>query len=103
MNFFITQATDPSDLIGSFKLVKIVESDLSVTVKVVHVLAPVALAFRDGGDVTFRGFANASPDVAALVKTMLTGVRTLVTPDVVLKRHADFVPVLHPNKGFTTS
>ena len=103
MNFYITHETDPADLIGKFKMVKILEGDLTTTLKIVHILAPVALAFRDGGDVTFRGFANASPDVAALVKTMLTGVRTLVTPDVVLKRHADFVPVLHPNKGFTTS
>lgn len=102
MNFWITNSTDASDLIGKIKLVKVThDGDLSCTVKVVHALAPVALAFRDGGDVTFRGFANATPDVAALVKTIIGGVKTLVTPKLTLKRHPDFVPILHPADGFT--
>ncbi len=100
--FYISNATDAADLIGKFQLVKIKESDLSTTVKVVHVLGPVALAFRDGGKVTFRGFSTATPSVATTVIGLLRGTTTLHCPGgPTLKRHPDFVPILHPNDGFT--
>ncbi len=103
ITFYISNMTDVSDILGAFKMKMVGSGHLTSTLRIDYDLAPVALAFRDGGDVTFRGFQNATPDVASLVKTIIGGVRTLVTPTLSLKRHADFVAILHPNKGFTVS